>query len=53
MQGSLDFRVSTESLAPPSVWVSPVLASWLVLKATVLMCWTDLGSSRLEEKGIL
>lgn len=49
MQGSLDFRVSTESWGSPSVWIPTCLSrAWLVLKATVLLCWTASGS-RLQE----
>lgn len=51
MQGSLNFRVSTESWGSPKCLDSTVSASWLVLKATVLACWTALGS-KLEETGI-
>lgn len=52
MQGSLDFRVSTESWGSPKGLYSTVSASWLVLKATMLACWTALRS-KLEETGIL
>lgn len=52
MQGSLDFKVSTESWGSPKCLDSTISASWLVLKATMLAGWTALGS-KLEETGIL